>query len=91
MNVSLRSFIVIAIGVILLAIFFAFIFSVVVALLPVIIVIVGVLALMNYLARRRAEKVVQEFFEEAEKQAQPVNSEIDGDVIDVEAKEVSNK
>ena len=90
MNGSLKSFFIIAVGIILLATLLAFTFSVIVALFPIIVVIVAILAIMNLVARHRAEKAVQNFFEEAEKQATQ-NTSSDDDVIDVEAKEIKNK
>ena len=92
MNGSFKSYLIIAIGIIVLAAVLSFVFSIIVALLPVILVVVAILAIMNLIARHRAAKAVQSFFEEAEKQASKnysADHADNGDVIDVEAKEVN--
>ena len=87
MNGSFKSYVVIAIGFILMVLFLSFIFSAIIALLPVILVVIAILAIMNMIARYRAAKMMQSFFEEAEKQCTSTAT-VDDDVIDVEAKEV---
>ena len=87
MNGSFKSYVVIAIGFILMIMVLGFDFSAIIALLPLILVIIAILAIMNMIARHRAEKMMQSFFEEAEKQCTS-NSPVDNDVIDVDAKEV---
>ena len=88
MNGSFKSYVVIAIGFILMVLFFSFIFSAIIALLPVILIVIAILAVMNMIARYRAAKMMQSFFEEADKQCHST-AEADDDVIDVEAKEVN--